>query len=159
MIVSAVSADGTKEEFVDFSEPYYTLEYLMVILADAELKIKEDLKGKKVGMIDSRVKDLDPGYLKSYSIEEYKEIMPMMEDLRNRKIDGVFVSVPVGKNIIEENSGIYRVLEVVKSQKAFNIVFHEGSPLKEEVDRILAEMAADGTYKEIYDSWFSFPGQ
>ena len=69
----------------------------------------------------------------------------------------MLISVPVGKNIIEENSGIYRVLEVVKSQKVFNIVFHKGSPLKEEVDRILAEMAGDGTYKEIYDSWFSFP--
>ena len=30
MIISAVSAEAEKEEFVDFSEPYYTLEYIMV---------------------------------------------------------------------------------------------------------------------------------
>jgi polar amino acid transport system substrate-binding protein len=157
MIISAVSEEEDKEEFVDFSDPYYTLEYILVVLSDAELTIKEDLKDKKVGMIDIRVKDLDPESLKSFAVEEYKEILVMMEDLRNKNIDGVIISVPFGKNIIEENNGIYTVLETIKSNKAFNIVFHKDSPLKDEVNRILDEMIQDGTYQEIYESWFLLP--
>jgi ABC-type amino acid transport substrate-binding protein len=37
------------------------------------------------------------------------------------------------------------------------MVFHKGSPLKDEVNRILDEMIQDGTYQEIYDSWFLLP--
>jgi len=155
MIISAVSAHGDKDEFVDFSDPYYTLEYIFVVLSDTELKIKEDLKGRKVGMIDIRVKDIDPSYLESFTVEEYREVLLMMEDLRSGKIDAVLISLPVGKNIIEENEGIYRVLEVIRSSMMFNIVFHQGSPLREEVNRILAEMVQDGTYQQIHDRWFS----
>lgn len=159
MIISAVSADESKEEFVDFSVPYYTMEYILIVLSDASLTIKEDLKGKKVGMLDIRVKDLDPEYIKDFQIEEYKEVLVLMEDLKNGNINAVLKSVPVGKNLVEENNGIYRVLETVESNRSFNIVFHEGSPLKEEVNRILADMVEDGTYQEIYDRWFLFPEQ
>ena len=158
MIISAVSADEGKEEFVDFSDPYFTMEYILIVLSDAELTIKEELKGKKVGMIDIRVKDIDPEYLKDYEIVEYKEVLFMMDDLRNGNIDAVLKCVPTGKSILEENTGIYRVLEKIKSERVFNIVFHQGSPLKGEVDTILEEMVQDGTYQEIYDSWFSVPG-
>jgi polar amino acid transport system substrate-binding protein len=157
MIISAVSEEEDEKEFVDFSDPYYTMEYILVILSDAKLTIKEDLKGKKVGMIDTCVKNLDPEYLKSFAIEEYKEILVMMEDLRNKSVDGILISVPFGMNIMEENSGIYRVLEAIESDKVFNIVFHKGSPLKDEVNRILDEMIQDGTYQEIYDKWFLLP--
>jgi ABC-type amino acid transport substrate-binding protein len=157
MIISAVSEEEDEKEFVDFSNPYYIMEYILIVLSDEELTIKEDLKDKKVGMIDTKVKDLDPEYLKSFAVEEYKEILVMMEDLRSKNIDGVFVSVPFGKNIIEENNGIYRVLETIQSNKKFNMVFHKGSPLKDEVNRILDEMIQDGTYQEIYDSWFLLP--
>jgi len=156
MIISAVSAAEGKEEFVDFSDPYYTMEYVFMVLSDAELKIRKDLKGKKIGMISHEVKYLSPEYLMDYVIEEHKDVLLMLEELRNKNIDGILISIPVGKSIIEENNGIYRVLEVVKSERTFNIVFHEGSPLRDEVNRILSEMAEDGTYKQIYDKWFLF---
>lgn len=157
MIISAVSADPGKEEFVDFSQPYYNMEYTLIVLSDARLTIKEDLKGKAVGMIDIRVKDIDPEYLKDFTVEEYKEVLVMMDDLRKGNIDAVLKCIPVGKSILEENTGLYRILETVKSQNFFNIVFHKGSPLKDEVDSILDDMVQDGTYQEIYDSWFLLP--
>jgi ABC-type amino acid transport substrate-binding protein len=57
---------------------------------------------------------------------------------------------------MEENKGIYRVLEIVKSERELNIVFPKGSLLRDEVNRILAEMREDGTYQNIYDKWFSY---
>ena len=156
MIISAVSAEEDNSEFVDFSDPYYIMEFMFLVLLDDKLKIKEDLKEKKIGMIDHEIKDLSPEYLEDYTVEEYKDVLLMLEELRNKNIDGLLISVPVGKNIIEENCAIYRVLEVVKSERAFSIVFHKGSPLRDEVNRILSEMDEDGTYQQIYDKWFSF---
>ena len=79
----------------------------------------------------------------------------MMEDLRNKSIDAALVSIPMCKNMIEENNGIYSILETIDSNMQFNMVFHEGSPLRDEVNNILDEMIQDGTYQKIYDNWFS----
>lgn len=159
MIISAVSAEEDNDEFVDFSDPYYIMEFIFLVLSDAQLQIKEDLKEKKIGMIDHEIKDLSTEYLEDYTIEEYKDVLLMLEELRNKNIDGLLISIPVGKNIIEEDNAIYRVLEVVKSERAFNIVFHKDSPLRDEVNRILSDMDEDGTYQKIYDKWFSFSAQ
>jgi ABC-type amino acid transport substrate-binding protein len=159
MIISAISESEGKGQFVDFSDPYYTMKYMLIVLSGASLTIREDLKGKNVGMLDNRVKDLDPAYVKDFNIQGYKEVLVMMEDLKSGKIDAVLKSVPVGKNLIEENSGIYRVLETVKSNRSFNMVFHKGSSLRDEVNLILAGMVQDGTYQEIYDRWFLLPAK
>ncbi|HAJ95732.1 MAG TPA: hypothetical protein DCP02_05815 [Actinobacteria bacterium] len=159
MIISAISAEEGNDEFVDLSDPYYIMEFMFLVLSDDQLKIREDLKGKKIGMIDHEIKNLSPEYLKDYTIEEHKDVLVMLEELRNKKIDGLLISIPVGKNIIEENDAIYRVLEVVKSERSFSIVFHKGSPLKDAVNQILSEMDEDGTYQEIYDKWFLFSAQ
>jgi ABC-type amino acid transport substrate-binding protein len=155
MIISAVSAAEDRDELVDFSNPYYIMEYMLIVLSDAKLKIREDLKGKKIGMINSEVKYIAADYLKDYTIEEYKEVLVMLDELKNKNIDGILISLPVGKNIINENIGIYSLLEMVKSERSFNIVFQEGSPLRVEVNNILLEIQKDGTYQEIYDRWFS----
>jgi ABC-type amino acid transport substrate-binding protein len=159
MIISAVSAAEDRDELVDFSAPYYIMEYMLIVLSDAKLKIKEDLKGKKIGMIDSGVKYIAADYLKDYTIEEYKEVLVMLDELKSKNIDGILISLPVGKNIIKENAGAYRVLEIIKSERSFSIVFNEGSPLRNKVNDILLEMQEDGTYQKIYDDWFSLDSQ
>jgi ABC-type amino acid transport substrate-binding protein len=159
MIISAVSAAEDRDVYVDFSAPYYIMEYMLIVLADEKLKIKEDLKGKTIGMIDSEVKYVAADYLKDYKIEEYKEVLVMLDELKNKNTGGVLISLPVGKNIIKENAGIYSVLEIIKSERSFSIVFNERSPLRDKVNDILLEMQADGTYQRIYDDWFSLDNQ
>jgi glutamine transport system substrate-binding protein len=156
MIISAIPIDKEKEGIVDFSNPYFVMEYMLVTLSGTDIKIKEDLKGKAVGILNSEKNYLDEDYLLNYGIEGYDDIVMMFEDLRNQNIDGVLISLPLAVNLLSENVGIYSVLEVVKSNKEFGIVFSKGSALKEEVDRILDEIKEDGTYDDIYNNWFNY---
>ena len=73
----------------------------------------------------------------------------------NMPVEGILISIPLGKSIIEENNSFFSIIEIVKSEREYNIVFLEGSPLKDEVNSILEEMQTDGTYQEIYDKWFA----
>ena len=156
MIISAVSAHERKKKLSDFSDPYYVVEYMLITLSEAKLKIKEDLKGKEVGLLTHSSVDLPDKYLKDYKIENYEDIFLLLENLRDKNIEGVLIPVHIGKKVIEKNRSIYTILEIVKTEKELNIVFPKGSLLKDEVNRILAEMKEDGTYQEIYDIWFSF---
>jgi len=155
MIISAITRAEDKEELADFSDPYYIMEYIMITLSEAELILREDLKNKKIGMLANKPEDFDAQYLKDFAIETYSDVIMMIEGLKNKDIEGMLISIPLGKNIIEENNGLFSIIEIVKSEREYNIVFIEGSPLKDEVNSILEEMQADGTYQEIHDKWFA----
>lgn len=155
MIISAVSRAEDKEELVDFSDPYYIMEYMLITLSEVELILREDLKNKKIGMLTNKPDDFSTQYLKDFTIEIYSDVILMIEGLKNKDIEGMIISVPIGKNIIEENNGLFNIIEIVKSEREYNIVFMEGNPLKDEVNNILEEMHQDGIYQEIYDKWFT----
>jgi len=156
MIISAVPIAPDKEDIVDFSIPYFTMEYMLIVLNEADVKTKENLEGAPVGILSSEEKYLDKDYLLDFEIKGYNDVVVMIEALKNKEINGMFLSLPVGVNLITGDRGIYSALEVVKSGKEFGIVFNEGSTLKEEVDGIIEEIKEDGTYDEIYKKWFNY---
>ncbi|MBE3092068.1 MAG: amino acid ABC transporter substrate-binding protein [Chloroflexi bacterium] len=156
MIISAIPIIEGKEGVIDFSSPYFVMEYMLITLSETDIKIKEDLKGKAIGILKTEKNCLSEDYLLNYKIESYEDIVTMLDDLGNKNIDGVLISLPIGVNLLVENKGIYSVLEVVKSNKEFGIVFTKGSALKEEVDKILEEIKEDGTYDDIYKKWFNY---
>ncbi len=156
MIISAVPISSEKEGMVDFSIPYFTMEYMLIVLDETDIKIKESVEGKPIGILNTEKNYLDEDYLLNYKIAGYDDVVMMTDDLKNKNIDGILISLPMGVNLITGNTGIYNVLETVKSSKEFGIVFSKGSPLKEEVDCILEEIKEDGTYDQIYSQWFDY---
>ncbi len=156
MVISAIPILPDKDDIVDFSIPYFTMEYMLIVLDEADIKIKENMEGGPLGILSSEEKYIDEDYLLNFEVERYNDVVIMIDALKNKDIGGMFLSLPVGVNLITGNTGIYSVLEVVKSSKEFGIVFSEGSTLKEEVDSILEEIKEDGTYDEIYSKWFDY---
>ena len=156
MIISAVQITEDKEGIVDFSDPYFTLEYLMISLSESEIKIKEDLAGKNIGVLKIGMESLDEDYLLNYKVSVYEDIMVMLEDLKNKKIEAILISLPLSISLLRDNNEMYMVLDRIKSKKEFGIVFNEGSILREEINAILKEINADGTYQNIFDKWFNY---
>jgi len=156
MIISAIPIIEGKENVIDFSIPYFVMEYMLVTLRETDIKTIEDLNGKNMGILETEKNYLDEDYLINYKIESFNDIVILFDSLRNKDIEGVLISLPIGGNLLAENEGIYRVLEVVESNKEFGIVFSKGSILKEEVDRIINEIKEDGTYDIIYNRWFNY---
>ena len=156
MIISAIPIVAERENLVDFSDPYFVMEYMLITLSGIDIKTKEDLEGREVGILNSENSYLGEDYLRVYRIEAYNEVATMFEDLGNENINGLLISLPIGTNLMTKNEGIYSVLEIIKSNKEFGIVLREGSALKEEVNRIIEEIMQDGTYDEIYGRWFDY---
>ncbi|MCL5069810.1 MAG: ABC transporter substrate-binding protein, partial [Actinobacteria bacterium] len=81
LIISAVPIESEKTDIVDYSRPYYILEYLMVSLSGSEIRIKEDLAGKKIGVLKLGKSNINQNYLNNYKISEYEDIMSMLDAL------------------------------------------------------------------------------
>ena len=156
MIISAVPILEEKGELIDFSDPYYILEYMLISLNETQIKIKEDLLGKKIGILEIEKKDLSPEYLADYTIETFDDVFIMLEGLGNKELEGILLSLPIGSEILTESGGIYSILDMISSEKEFGIVFRKEHILKLEVDRILEELHDDGTFDTIYNKWFGY---
>jgi len=156
MMISAIPINSEKENLVDFSIPYFVMKYILVALSETDIKVKEDIEGKSIGILEMDRASLDEDYLLTYKMVDYDDVVLMFDDLKNKNIDGVLCSLPIIVNMMAENEGIYSVLDTVESNKEYGIVFNEGSVLKEEVDRIIEEIMEDGTYNSIYNKWFNY---
>lgn len=156
MVISAIPVSNEKESIVDFSEPYFTMEYMLISFTETEIRSRENLLGGHVGILNIEKSYLSEDYLLDYRIETYNDISTMINDLKSRTIDGMLLSLPMGVNLITGDTGIYRVLEIVGSSRDFAIVFSKGSTLREEVNAVIEEIKQDGTYEEIYNKWFSY---
>jgi len=156
IVISAVPVDAEKASIVDFSEPYYTLEYLMVSLSGSEIRIKEDLSGKRIGVLKMGKSNISNDYLINYDVSDYEDILDMLDALGDKEIEAVLINLPLAVSLLKENKDMYLVLDKINSNREFAIVFKKGSPLIPEINKILDSMVTDGEYQSIYDKWFNY---
>jgi len=156
IVISAVSIEADKTAIVDYSKPYYALEYLLVSVSGSEIRTKQDLAGKKIGVLKVGKSNINKDYLSNYEVSDYENIMDMLSALGNKEIEAVLINLPLAVNLLKDNKDMYLVLDKIKSDKEFAIVFKKGSPLVLQVNQILGTMATDGKYQSIYDKWFNY---
>jgi len=154
LVISGVTITSDREKLVDFSEPYYTLEFISLSLSTSDIRTKEDLKNKKIGMLKSETKDMNPDFLADYVINGYDDVVALIKALKSGEIDGILISIPIGVKILSEDPETYRFLQKIQSDIEYSVVLKKESPLKDKINQILKDMRSDGTYLKIYDNWF-----
>lgn len=153
-IISGVSNSPDRQKTTDFSEPYYTLEFISLTLNTSNIKLKEELENKKIGMLKSEMEDLSPDILSGYLVTGYDDAVTLIKGLKAEEIQGVLISIPIGVKILNEDPDTYRFINKIESSIKYSVVLKKGSPLTEKINQILKELKDDGTYKKIYDNWF-----
>jgi len=153
-IISGVTNTPDRQKLADFSDPYYTLEFISLTLSTSDIKLKEDLTSKKVGMLKSEIEDLNPDFLSNYAVTGYDDVVTLIKGLKAEEIQGILISIPIGVKILNEDPETYRFIQKTQSIIKYAIVFKKGSPLKDKINQIMKELKEDGTYSKIYDSWF-----
>ena len=154
LIISAVPYNPEKDVIVDFSKPYFNMKYLLISLSGSEIKITDDLAGKKVGILQTGAENIDPDYLADFEIVKYEDVLELLDGLKAQDINSMLLSLPVAINLIRENAELYIILDEPVSSQEFVIVYRKGSKLKGMIDTVLDELKSDGTYDAIYNTWF-----
>jgi ABC-type amino acid transport substrate-binding protein len=154
LIISAVPYNPEKDAIVDFSKPYFSMKYMLVSLSGSEINAKEDLVGKKVGILETGAENLNPEYLADFQVVKYKEILELLDGLKVQDVSAILLSLPVAINLIKENADAYNALDETISSQEFVIVYRKGSHLKGMIDNAIDGMDIDGTYDTIYNKWF-----
>ncbi len=159
MVISGLAIKPERLEVVDFSDPYFAGEQIMLVRAadyDA-LKTVEDLKGRKVG---AQLGSLQQGILE----EQFSASEPLLLDkpsilameLATGNIDGWIITDLVAKQYMVVYPGMFQISEVpvdYDSSAGIGAAVPKGdnASLLEIVNAYIAKVKADGTWDQWMD--------
>ncbi|HHX36162.1 MAG TPA: transporter substrate-binding domain-containing protein [Gammaproteobacteria bacterium] len=156
--LAGITITEARAKIVDFSDPYYDSGLRILVRANNdEVNAVEDLKGLKVGTkIGSTSYDFLTEKLgEDSAVTPYPGSSDMYMALMSGAIDAVFYDAPnVGYFSSTKGKGRTKTIGPLYEGQQYGIALVGGSPWVEKVNKALADIKTDGTYKTIYEKWF-----
>ena len=160
-LVSSLSITDERKQAVDFTDRYYSNKLQFIAPKNVDFKTdKESLKGKVIGTqratlagtyLEDNFKGVD---VKLYDTQENAYL-----DLVSGRIDGILADKYVQYEWLKSKDGSnfeFKGEPVMDSDKIGIAVRKGDTKLRDELNKALAEIKADGTYKKINDKYFPF---
>jgi polar amino acid transport system substrate-binding protein len=161
LAISAITITEDRKGQVDFSDPYYVANQVIIAKPDTKLKIEklEDLAKYKVGAqngttgqiyIDSMLvaaKKMDAKNLRKYATN-----IEAITDMLNGNIDFVIIddSAAEGYGKMKPLSTVFKI----ETNESYGIAFPKNSELKDKVNAALGEMISSGDLVKIIQKYF-----
>ncbi len=162
IIWNGLTITEKRAEKIAFSQPYRKDREIIVVEKDSHIKYKNELKGKIVGiqMGSSSVAALnsEPEIAENLKeLRKYPNNTEALMDLKTGRISAVVVDEVVGRYyVISKSPEDYKILSEHFGKESFAVGLRkEDKAFKNELNRVLREMKADGTADKIANDWFS----
>jgi polar amino acid transport system substrate-binding protein len=173
MSVGSMTPTNERQEVLDFTEPYAYVPAVVVVHADSTVSdVSTDLDGKEIGFCASCTyeffvdKSLNiSGFEFDFVIDDakgtgYDTDTTALQDLAlgdGTRLDAVMTSEPTAAAFAEENP--VKIVGDPVFGEPLAVAFDkdselDGATLQEEVDRIVADMHADGTLTQLSMKWY-----
>ena len=149
-----------REDSYTWTEPYMDNEQVFVVRADSGITTLADLEGKIVSVqldssAEAALKDMPE------LVATFKELVTAdnyntaLMDLESGAVDAVAMDEIVANYQIEKRGADFVVLEESIASEEYGVGFKLGNTeLRDQVQAVLEEMAADGTMAKISEKWF-----
>ena len=123
----------------------------------AEIRTVADLKGRHCGIVTGTVlQDVVDAVQKGVIYDAFNDAPSMVEALRLGKVDAVPMDTVVLRRWAANCPGEFKVVATF-ADNPYGYFFQKGSPLRQRVNAILAEMKSSGLLKRIVSKWCDAP--
>ena len=158
ILITCMSKSSARKKNANFSDKYFDLNEVIIVRKD-EVRINslEDLKDKIVGvqMTTSSEKAVDdrPGAFKE--VKKYNYTTEAFLDLKFKRIDAVVCGYAYAVLQIKKDPS-FKVVGAPLHSSEIVMVFPKGADaLTDKVNKALADIQKNGTYKKIFDQWLA----
>lgn len=155
-IIGSMTATPERDKQVDFTNPYY-LSGAQIFIAEGntEIRSKEDLAGKTIGVIQASTwKDMAESL--SDQVKGYPGDVNALQDLVAGRVDAVITDKIVGLNAKNEKGLKIEAVGELLNEDRVSVAVQEGNTeLAEKINKAIQSMIDDGTYEEISMKWFN----
>lgn len=151
-----------RKENMLFSDPYMdNRQIIFVKKGDTSITDEKSLAGKTVGTQSASTSEeyMDGSDFFKNDVKEvkkYSDFVSAFMDLENGRLDAVVGDEIVGRYYMSKHEGQLDAVDVaVGPVSTFGIAFaKDNQKLRDEVQKVLDEMKADGTTAKISEKWF-----
>ncbi|MBR3309640.1 MAG: transporter substrate-binding domain-containing protein [Lachnospiraceae bacterium] len=150
--------DSMKEAGYVLSDPYFDNTQVLLVKADSGIKSSADLAGKDVAvqlgtsgdqLLSSDLEELAATF---NSVVRCDSFLKCFTELDGNAVEAVLVDEPVAKAYINEHEG-FVILDEDLGGEQYGICFRsDDQALCDQIQGAVAELVADGTYKQIAES-------
>lgn len=159
MLFDGVTYKVDRDESVDFSCAYVTIEQVLLVRADeSRFATPEEFKGdanlKVATQINTTNEMVAQDFVGVDRVQSFEDFPIATQALMAGDVDGVVVDRFTATGLSAKNEGKLKIVFSLASDEQLALVFPPGSDLVTPVDAALNAMAADGTLQQINEKWF-----
>lgn len=152
-IVTTMTITDERKDKFDFSTPFYTDNFEMLIENTTGFKKIDDLKGKTIGTMSTNT--MKNELIKMYGENNIKIVTDADFSVLDKKleigeVDALFLDGCVAGGIINENR---QVIYKTSKNNNYGVVTKKGSELSKPIDDAVQSIMSDGTMTDIIDKW------
>jgi polar amino acid transport system substrate-binding protein len=160
MVMGGASITAEREEVMDFTQPFMTVNQSIVVRTEDEGITLEEFQAasdKKLGTIANTTNaDLGIELFGRDRVALYDTFPATSLALLNGDIDGILIDNTAGDGLIQANAGqMVIAIEDLTSGDPLGFVFQEGSEYVDAFDYALTQLTEDGTLEELLTKWFT----
>ncbi|MCX7625902.1 MAG: ABC transporter substrate-binding protein [Candidatus Sumerlaeaceae bacterium] len=154
MAMSGIEITPERKQVVDFVGPYYVyLQQLVVRADDTQTSSLNDLVGKKVGTLNNTAAERILRNTPGIEVVSYDDNVRPYDDLAIGRIAGVLLDLPIALYYAKPNPKLRFAGEPFGEGHYGIAVNKQCRKLRDALQRIIEEMASDGTLKRILEKW------
>lgn len=147
---------------MSFTKAYLNNDQVLVVRSNSGIKTLADAAGKVVGCqagssAEDAINDKSDFASSLKKLVKYEDNLTALTDLEVGGIDAVVMDSVVANYTITTSKKPFSVVEESLAKEAYGIGFRKdekGAKLRDDVQKTLEEMAADGTVARISTKWF-----
>ncbi len=158
IILSGMTVTPERTKEVSFGTPYFNGSQVMAVRPGSTAKTAFDLMGKVVASqlgSSSAVAAAKWLNVKQEELKLYNSFTEAFTDLSNGRVEGLVVDELTARYYLTQRPGAFTILSEKLDPEPAAVAFRkEDVQLREEIDRIIAEIKADGTWETLSMKWF-----
>lgn len=156
---NGLSIDNERKQVMELSDPYMTNRMVFVVLNGSGYTDKASLAGKTIGVQNGSTAEklLDASDFATTIGNKigFKDNVTAFMELETKGIDAIFMDEVVANYAITSQNKNFSVLQDGLTEEEYAVGFKKGNvALKNEVQKYIDEMKADGTMTQISEKWF-----
>ena len=154
-VAAGMSVTPERQENVDFSDQYYTASQKIIVRKDnTEIKGKDDLEGKRIGVQEGTTGDLEASEITD-KISRFKKGIDAVMDLKNGKIDAVIIDANPAKVFVDKNDDLM-ILDEQFMEEDYAIAVDKGNKeLLDVINKVISDLKKSGKFDELVEQYIN----
>lgn len=148
-----------REKNVDFTESYYNASQAIIVTKGSDIKSRDDLNGKTVGVQQGTTGDIyctnedGSSDVKVKEVKRYPKGMDAVSDLIAGRIDAVVIDNFPADKYVEKNPSKLQKLDEALTEEKYAIAVPKGSDLKNTINEVIDDLNKNGEMDKIVSKY------